>query len=62
MTSTSYSHLSPAPFLPFIVEGRVRMAGESAEKKAEIQREAGVGIVMQPSESGNAVEEAMSRL
>jgi succinyl-CoA synthetase alpha subunit len=37
-------------------------AGESAEERVEIQREAGVRIVMQPSESGNAVKEAMSRL
>ncbi len=38
------------------------MAGDSAEVKVEIQREAGVGIIMRPSESGNAVKQAMSRL
>ncbi len=30
-------------------------AGESAEEKVEILREAGVGIIMRPSEFGNAV-------
>ena len=37
-------------------------AGESAVEKVEILREAGVGIIMQPSEIGNAVEEALARL
>ena len=40
----------------------VTTAGESAEEKVEIRREAGVGIIMQPSYFGNAVEEAMARL
>lgn len=38
------------------------MAGESAEEKVEILCEAGVGIIMRPSEFGNAVEEALARL
>ena len=37
-------------------------AGESAEEKVEIQREAGVGIIMRPFEFRNAVEEALARL
>ena len=40
----------------------VTTVGESAEEKVEILREAGVGIIMRPSEFGNAVEEALSRL
>ncbi len=37
-------------------------AGESAEEKVEILSEAGVGIIMRPSEFRNAVEEALVRL
>ncbi len=37
-------------------------AGESAEEKVEILREAGVGIIMRPSEFGNAVEQALANL
>ncbi len=37
-------------------------AGESAEEKVEILREAGVGIIIRPSEFGNAAEEALARL
>ena len=40
----------------------VTTAGESAEEKVEILREAGVGIIMRPSEFGNAVEEALAKL
>ena len=38
------------------------MAGESAEEKVEIPREAGVGVIMRPSEFGNAADEALARL
>ncbi|MCP4429492.1 MAG: succinate--CoA ligase subunit alpha [Gammaproteobacteria bacterium] len=37
----------------------VTSAGESAAEKVEILREAGVGIILRPSEFGNAVEAAM---
>jgi len=40
----------------------VTTAGESAEEKVEILREAGVGIIMRPSEFGNAVETALAKL
>ncbi len=40
----------------------VTTAGESAEEKVEILREAGVGIIMRPSEFGNAVEQALANL
>ena len=40
----------------------VTSVGESAEEKVEILQEAGVGIIMRPSEFGNAVEEALARL
>jgi succinyl-CoA synthetase alpha subunit len=37
-------------------------AGESAAEKVEILREAGIGIIVRPSEFGNAVEEALANL
>lgn len=40
----------------------VTSAGESAEEKVEILRQAGVGIIVQPSEFGTAVAEALARL
>lgn len=40
----------------------VTSAGESAAEKVEILREAGVGIIVRPSEFGNAVEEALAGL
>ena len=40
----------------------VTSAGESAAEKVEILREAGVGIIVRPSEFGIAVEEALARL
>jgi malate-CoA ligase subunit alpha len=40
----------------------VTSAGESAAEKVEILREAGVGIIVRPSEFGNAVAEALARL
>jgi malate-CoA ligase subunit alpha len=40
----------------------VTSAGESAAEKVEILREAGVGIIVRPSEFGNAVEEALAKL
>jgi malate-CoA ligase subunit alpha len=40
----------------------VTTAGESAAEKVEILREAGVGIIVRPSEFGNAVSRALSRL
>ena len=40
----------------------VTTAGESAAEKVEILREAGIGIILRPSEFGNAVEEALARL
>ncbi len=40
----------------------VTSAGESAEEKVEILREAGVGIIVRPSEFGNAVAEALAGL
>ncbi len=40
----------------------VTTAGESAEEKVEILREAGVEIIQRPSEFGNAVEAALARL
>jgi len=40
----------------------VTSAGESAEEKVAILREAGVGIIVQPSEFGDAVEAALDRL
>jgi malate-CoA ligase subunit alpha len=40
----------------------VTTAGESAAEKVEILREAGVGIIVRPSEFGNAVEAALAKL
>ena len=40
----------------------VTSAGESAEEKVEILREAGIGIIPRPSEFGTAVTEALSRI
>jgi len=40
----------------------VTSAGESAAEKVEILREAGVGIIVRPSEFGNAVEAALANL
>ncbi len=40
----------------------VTSTGESAAEKVEILREAGIGIIVRPSEFGNAVAEALSRL
>jgi malate-CoA ligase subunit alpha len=40
----------------------VTSAGESAAEKVEILREAGIGIIVRPSEFGNAVEEALANL
>ncbi len=40
----------------------VTSAGESAEEKVEILREAGIGIIVQPSEFGEAVEAALAKL
>jgi len=40
----------------------VTSSGESAAEKVEILREAGVGIIVRPSEFGNAVEEALGQL
>jgi malate-CoA ligase subunit alpha len=40
----------------------VTSAGESAAEKVEILREAGVGIIVRPSEFGNAVAQALARL
>ena len=40
----------------------VTSAGESAAEKVEILREAGIGIIVRPSEFGNAVEEALAKL
>lgn len=40
----------------------VTTAGESAAEKVEILREAGVGIILRPSEFGIAVEEALAKL
>jgi len=40
----------------------VTTAGESAAEKVEILREAGIGIIVRPSEFGNAVEEALAKL
>ena len=40
----------------------VTTAGESAAEKVEILREAGIGIIVRPSEFGNAVAEALSNL
>ncbi len=40
----------------------VTTVGESAEEKVEILREAGIGIIVRPSEFGSAVEQAMARL
>jgi malate-CoA ligase subunit alpha len=40
----------------------VTTAGESAAEKVEILREAGIGIILRPSEFGHAVEEALARL
>jgi malate-CoA ligase subunit alpha len=40
----------------------VTSAGESAEEKVEILRQAGVGIIPRPSEFGDAVSEALARL
>jgi len=40
----------------------VTSVGESAEEKVEILREAGVGIILRPSEFGNAVEQALASL
>ncbi len=40
----------------------VTSAGESAAEKVEILREAGVGIILRPSEFGNEVEAALAKL
>jgi malate-CoA ligase subunit alpha len=40
----------------------VTSAGESAEEKVEILREAGIGIIVRPSEFGEAVEAALAKL
>ena len=40
----------------------VTSAGESAAEKVEILREAGVGIIVRPSEFGQAVAEALAKL
>ncbi len=40
----------------------VTTVGESAEEKVEILREAGVDIILRPSEFGNAVEAALAKL
>ena len=40
----------------------VTTAGESAAEKVEILHEAGIGIIVRPSEFGNAVEEALAKL
>ncbi len=40
----------------------VTTVGESAEEKVEILREAGVEIILRPSEFGNAVEAALEKL
>jgi malate-CoA ligase subunit alpha len=40
----------------------VTSVGESAAEKVEILREAGVGIIVRPSEFGNAVAEALTKL
>jgi len=40
----------------------VTSAGESAEEKVEILREAGVGIIMRPSEFGQEVSAALAKL
>ncbi len=40
----------------------VTTAGESAAEKVEILRTAGIGIIVRPSEFGNAVEEALVKL
>jgi malate-CoA ligase subunit alpha len=40
----------------------VTSVGESAAEKVEILREAGIGIIVRPSEFGNAVESALAKL
>ncbi len=40
----------------------VTSAGESAEEKVAILREAGIGIIVRPSEFGEAVEAALAKL
>jgi len=40
----------------------VTTVGESAEEKVEILREAGVGIILRPSEFGKAVEDTLTSL
>jgi malate-CoA ligase subunit alpha len=40
----------------------VTSVGESAAEKVEILREAGIGIIVRPSEFGNAVEDALANL
>ena len=40
----------------------VTSVGESAAEKIEILREAGIGIIVRPSEFGNAVEQALAKL
>ncbi|MCP4488652.1 MAG: succinate--CoA ligase subunit alpha [Gammaproteobacteria bacterium] len=40
----------------------VTTAGESAEDKVKILRKSGVGIIMRPSEFGNAVQQALTEL
>ena len=39
----------------------VTTAGESAAEKVEILREAGIGIIVRPSEFGNAVQAALAK-
>ena len=40
----------------------VTSVGKSAAEKVDILREAGIGIIVRPSEFGNAVEEALAKL
>ena len=55
-----FSELTEVDEIFFIVEGRVGMAGKSAEEKVEIQREAGIGIIMRPSEFGTQLKRLCS--
>ena len=48
--------------IPVAIGPIVTSAGESAAEKVEILREAGVGIIVRPSEFGNAVAEALAKL
>ncbi len=40
----------------------VTSAAESAEEKVEILREAGIGIIIRPSEFGEVIEAALAKL